>query len=309
MKETYNLAFWGTGRIAATVIDTISHIDRLKKYACASRSIEKSNTFAEKYNVEKALSFEELLLDANVDLIYISTPTKLHYEHIKKCLLAGKNVICEKPMVETEEEAIELVQIAKNKQCLLIDGLWTMYMPIIGTLEEAIKQIGLIKYASAGLGYPSINRSATGITSTYELWDYEIYPLSIMHALFGPPDKIVSRTKIQYSMPVKNVSFLMYRGRKCRIFSSLKRRGTYCFFALGTKGLILCRKYWMGKYPVFVWKYPFSIKKHVMTHKYSGYEYEFEAAIDCLDHTEIQSEVYPLKRTIAIMKSKKSMYE
>lgn len=305
MKEKYNLAFWGAGSMASVIVDTVDKIERFNKYAVASRNFEKSVAFAQEHGVLKALTYEELLSDKKIDLVYISTPTKFHYEHIKQCLLAGKNVICEKPLVETEQEATELFELSEKYNLLLLDGLWTMYMPIIERLCDLVKEIGNIKYASASLGWPSKKKSKDGdIRFIYDLWDYEVYPLAIMHALFGVPENIKSISKEKYTKTIENKSFLSFPGFKSRIFSSLKRRGTYCLVVVGAKGLIICRKYWMGRYPIFVYKFPFSIKKIDMKHKYSGYEYELLAAAECLDEGKIQSELFLHKKTIELMKSK-----
>lgn len=310
MKEVYKVAFWGAGKIASTVIGTIDNIDRLEKYAVATRSLEKAIKFAEEHSIRRALTFDKLLEDENIDLIYVTTPTKFHYEHIKRCLNAGKNVICEKPMVENEKEAVELVELAKEKNVLLIDGLWTMYMPIIEKLQEIVKELGDIKYASAGLGYPCLDKLADSVKASYELWDLEVYPLSMILSLAGIPDIIVGKTKKQFGIDIKNVSYLRYGDhKKCRIFSSIKNRGTYCLFVAGRKGFLLCRKYWFGRYPIYYYKFPFKFKKVNLNHKLSGYEYEFEEAIYCLDNNMIQSNKYDLHKTIELMKCKNKVFE
>ena len=305
MKNKYNLAFWGAGHMAAAIIDTVDKTNRFYKYAVASRKKENAISFANHNVIEKVLTYDELLLDNKIDLVYISTPTKLHYEHIKRCILAHKNVICEKPLVENEEEAKEIIELAKLNNVLLIDGLWTMYMPIVDQLKKSVLELGVLKYASASLGWPSLKKSEDGtLKSSYDLWDYEIYPLTVMNSLFGSPIKIDSKSKEICKMKIENISILEYDGFKSRIFSSLKRKGTYCLFVIGTKGALICRKYWFGKYPIFIWKYPFKFKKINMHHKFTGYEYELYEAARCLDNGTMQSDLYSHEKTIELMRCK-----
>ena len=308
MKEKYNLAFWGAGKMASVIVDTIDSTGRFEKYAVASRKKENAESFAKAYDVGRILSYDELLVDENIDIVYISTPTKFHYEHIKRCLISGKNVFCEKPLVENEEEARELIDLAASNGLLLFDGLWTMYMPVIRKLKELVGDIGTIKYATAGLGWPSLVKSEDGkVNSIYELWDYEIYPLAVMQSLFGVPNDIESISKERYQMNVENISYLKYDKFKCRIFSSLRRRGTYCLLVLGTKGVVICRKYWFGRFPIFMWRFPIYLKRISLKHKFSGYEYELDVVAECLDSGKIQSEIYTLDKTLELMKSKEQL--
>jgi predicted dehydrogenase len=81
---------------------------------------------AKKYNFKKAVgSYQELLDDPDVDIVYISTPNGLHYEWSAKALRAGKHVLCEKPFTSNAEEARKLVGLAKEKNLICEEAVYT----------------------------------------------------------------------------------------------------------------------------------------------------------------------------------------
>lgn len=88
-------------------------------YAIASRDVQSARQTAQKYNFKKAYgSYQELVDDPEIDIIYVSTPNGLHYEWASKSLNAGKHVLCEKPFTSNAEEARKLVELAKEKNLI-----------------------------------------------------------------------------------------------------------------------------------------------------------------------------------------------
>ena len=93
----YNLAIMGAGNIAQCMGDTVQKTDIINGYAVASRDLSRAEKLAEKYGFQKAYgSYDEMLADPAVDLVYIATPHVFHAAQIEQCLRAGKHVLCEK---------------------------------------------------------------------------------------------------------------------------------------------------------------------------------------------------------------------
>lgn len=91
------MGIMATGWIADVMARTIAEMPEVERYAVASRSPEKAEYFAKKYGFQKAYgSYEELVKDAEVELIYVATPHSHHYECAKLCLENGKPVLVEK---------------------------------------------------------------------------------------------------------------------------------------------------------------------------------------------------------------------
>ena len=98
--------------------------------AVGSRRMDKAIGFAKKHYGCKAFgSYEELMQDDSLDVIYIATPTKHHYENIKDCLKYGRNVLCEKPITSDAEQLEELILLAKKRGCFLMEGMWMKCLP------------------------------------------------------------------------------------------------------------------------------------------------------------------------------------
>lgn len=304
MKQSYNLALFGAGTIAKKIAEAAAQNERLCLYAAASRKVENARAFADRYGIQQVFEgYDEMLSDNQIDLVYISTPTKFHYEHIKMCLLAGKNVICEKPFVETAEQAMELKQLAESRKLFLMDALWTMYMPIMDKLSEYMAQIGKIRYSTASLGYPSVSKDDSGkLKSRYDLWDYAVYPLATTIFLRGEPIMLKSKSKSSDGIVVKNCTKLKYENGSARLFSSLLHRSTYMLALVGTKGMIFARKWWFGRFPIIIWKYPFKFNILKFKHEINGYEYELDEAVKCLDYGKTETDRYSLINTVSVLK-------
>ena len=75
----------------------------------------------------------------------------------------------------------------------------------------------------------------------------------------------------------------------------------------GTKGILVSRKWWFGNYPVYIWKFPFKITKINFQHENTGYEYEFDEMIKCLDSGKIESVQYSFERTLSVLRWKEEL--
>ena len=116
----------------------MKHVER---YAVASRSKEKAETFAGEWQFTKAYgSYEELIKDPHVDLIYIATPHSEHYEHARLCILNQKPVLCEKAFTANARQAEDLLNLAKEHQVFITEAIWTRYMPLSQKIRELIEQ-------------------------------------------------------------------------------------------------------------------------------------------------------------------------
>ncbi|MCD8103496.1 MAG: Gfo/Idh/MocA family oxidoreductase [Lachnospiraceae bacterium] len=125
-----NLAILGAGRIATTMATTVSQMDEVNLYAIAARDGSRAKVFAEKYGAEKSYgSYEEMLRDDQVDLVYIATPHSHHCEQAKLCISYGKPVLCEKAFTQNAAEAREVLELAHQKKVFITEAMWTRYMP------------------------------------------------------------------------------------------------------------------------------------------------------------------------------------
>ena len=133
----------GTGKIAGVMASTLKKMKNIKCYGVASRSEEKAQKFANEYGIKVAYaSYEEMMLDDKIDLVYIATPHSEHYANMKLCIENGKNVLCEKAFTANKVQAEEIFALAKEKGVFVTEAMWTRYMPLLtyirGTLGSGI---------------------------------------------------------------------------------------------------------------------------------------------------------------------------
>jgi len=130
-------------------------------YAVFSREIEKGKEFAEKYSIEKVYDdYNTLLLDEEIDIIYIATPHNTHYKYIKSALESNKNVLAEKVIVLNSEQLNTCVNLAKEKNLFLAEGMTIHYMPVYRKIKEWLseKNLGPLKMIQANFGsYKNVN--------------------------------------------------------------------------------------------------------------------------------------------------------
>lgn len=140
----------GTASIAkGCTIPGMIKADNCELYAIAGRNIDKAKSYKEEFGFEKAYGdYESLLADENVQAVYIPLPNDLHYEWCMKAIAAGKNVLCEKPLAPTKQQAQELFDAAKKAGVVLMEAFAYLHTPYIAMLKEELdkKTIGDIRY-------------------------------------------------------------------------------------------------------------------------------------------------------------------
>lgn len=85
-------------------------------------------------------SYEELVKDPNVDIIYVATPHSHHYQNTMLALEAGKHVLCEKAFTVNAAQAKILCETAKKKKLFLMEAVWTRYFPLSVKVRELIQK-------------------------------------------------------------------------------------------------------------------------------------------------------------------------
>lgn len=180
----------GLGKIARTMAYTVQQMDEASAYAVASRDIEKARAFAKEYGFEHAYgSYEEMVADPEVELIYIATPHSFHFEQAKLCLEHGKHVLCEKTFTEHIWQAKELFQMAEEKGRFIIEAQMVPFMPMAKILKKLIadKAIGETMNLMAHLSYPLTHKERVMKPELAGggLMDIGIYPLGIANLVFG----------------------------------------------------------------------------------------------------------------------------
>lgn len=128
----------GTGRIAPRFVKEAKYVSGID-IPCAYNPIKASaNSFSKKYGIRcYTEEYDEFL--KQVDAVYIASPHETHYMYAKMALLAGRHVLCEKPLTFTKDEAVELYKLADKTGCILMEGIKTAYCPGFQQLVNVAK--------------------------------------------------------------------------------------------------------------------------------------------------------------------------
>ena len=187
----------GLGKIANKFATDLASIETVELVAVASRNLQNANNFAEKHNAKKAYSsYEELAKDTNVDAVYIATPHSFHKEHAILCLRNKKAVLCEKPFAMNLSEVTEMIQVAKENNVLLMEALWSFFLPHFTYVLDLVKseKFGKLKSLEADFGfhtpYNTDSRLFKKDLGGGSLLDIGIYPIFAALATLGEPDAI-----------------------------------------------------------------------------------------------------------------------
>ena len=152
-----NIGFIGAGRIANILAATMARMEDVTLCAVAARDLERAQAFAAQHGFRKAYgSYEELLRDPEVELVYIDTPHSPHHSHMKLCIEHGKHVLCEKAFTLNAAQAREVAALAKEKGVYVAEAIWTRYMPSRRIINEVLASgiVGSITTLTCNLSYP-----------------------------------------------------------------------------------------------------------------------------------------------------------
>jgi len=180
-KKKLNWALLSTARINERLIPHIKESPNSSLMAVASRDHKSAIKYAKKFNIPKAYgSYDDLLKDDSIDVIYISLPNHLHCEWTLKAANAKKNVLCEKPLAPSIKEIDQMIAISKKNKVLIQEATMMRFHPQTKYVKKLIKDntIGNIHYISAifsitNLNYKDIRYEySVGGGSLYDLGSY-----------------------------------------------------------------------------------------------------------------------------------------
>ena len=308
--KAFKVGIIGTGWIAERMAETLSGMEGVEKFAVASRTTEKAATFAKQWGFCRYYgSYEELANDSDIDLVYIATPHSHHYDNVKMCLLAGRNVLCEKAFTANARQAEEIIALAHERKLFLTEAIWTRYQPFRKTISELIESgiIGKIHQLSANLCYPNIERPRMYLPELAGgvLIALGVYALNFAAMFFGSDYKIVASScqLTDTGVDVTNTMTLNWPdGRMGVLWSSNLVRSDRQGVISGEKGHIIIENINNPQSATVVDNDYNTIKFVKCPPQITGYEYQVYESMECIRKGEIESSFMPHEETIRIMK-------
>lgn len=195
-------AILGPGHIAEEFVRALMETDA-EIYAVGSRSYGRAKKFADTYNIKKAYgNYEEMLRDKEIDVVYVSTPHCNHYYYIMQSLKNNKHVLCEKAITVNGKQLCKLIDLAKEKNLVLIEAMTIYHMPLYKKLKSIVAsgQLGKLKMIQVSFGsckeYDVNSRFFNKELAGGALLDIGTYALSFArYFLLNTPNDIVTTVK------------------------------------------------------------------------------------------------------------------
>ncbi|MBQ0039398.1 MAG: Gfo/Idh/MocA family oxidoreductase [Treponema sp.] len=306
-----NIGIIGAGSIAKTMAKTVAAIpEQATIYAIASRSLEKAQAFAAEFKIPKAYgSYEEMLQNPSIDLVYIATPHSQHYQNMKLCIANKKAVLCEKSFTRNHTEAKEILEDAEKAGVLVTEAIWTRYMPSRKIIAETIASgiIGEVDTLSANLHYSIAHkeRMTRPELAGGALLDLGVYCLNFATMFFGDDiEKIESSAGLTDTGVDKfNSMTVFFKDEKTAFLSSgftsrSDRKGIF----YGSNGYAIVENI-NNPQSLSLYDTNDVLLKHIDFPEIStGYEYEVLECKEILEQGKIECPSMPHEETLRIMK-------
>lgn len=307
MKQT-KIGILGAGNIAAKMAETLQSLPSAQLWAVAARDMERAKAFANQFGAEKAYgSYEALVLDPEIELVYIATPNNYHYEHAMLCLKNGKHVLCEKPFTVNQSEAEALFAFAAEQKLLITEALWTRYMPMTQQLCTLLEQ-GII-------GEPHVMQASMSALAPLPrlkdpnlaggaLLDIGVYLLTLDALVFGTEVERISSTVIKSAdnIDIQNSLTVLHPNQRmstlsCTMLSVSDRKAT----VLGSDGyLVIDNVNNIEQIEVFN-KDRVLIETHRRPEQITGFEYQVLSCIRAIENGDLECPELPHAETLRIL--------
>ena len=201
-------------------------IPEMEVQALFARKEEKRKEICEKYQVPVAYdSYEKLLADQSIDVLYLPVPNHLHYSFTKQALEAGKHVILEKPFTVTYEEAKKLAELARAKGLVLFEAITNQYNANYEKVRELLPGLGDVKIVQLNFSQYSSRYEAFkqgNIAPVFDaakaggaLMDLNVYNIHFVVGLFGEPKAIHYYPNMEKGVDTSGILVMEYPTFQC----------------------------------------------------------------------------------------------
>lgn len=307
-------AILGAGNIAKSMAAALRGLQKrgenVEPYAVGARELSRAEAFAREQGFEKAYgSYEELVSDPEIDLVYVATPHSMHCEHTRLALEHGKNVLCEKAFTMNAGQAEEVIALAEKKGLLLAEAIWPRYMPsrqmILDLIDSGV--IGTVTSLSANLGYPltHVERMVRPELCGGALLDLGVYPLNFACMAFPGEIRDVASACVKWETGVdaQNSFTLTFEdGRMAVLYSSMLVQSDRLGVINGDKGYMEVQNI---NNPEEIRIFDLQrncIRTIPVPEQINGYEYEVLACREALEKGWTECPQMPHAETLRMMK-------
>ncbi|MFD2306809.1 Gfo/Idh/MocA family protein [Enterococcus termitis] len=305
-----------TAQIVPRFVQGIRASQAGEAFAIASRALPKAEKMAKELAIPKAYgSYEALCKDQEIDVVYVATYNKGHYECAKLALLHGKHVLVEKPFTLYSEQAAELFELAEKNGCFLMEAQKSVFLPTTQKVKQAIQQnkIGNVHFMKSITTYPSVDHIAwfhSLDSGGGALHGSGSYPIQYMQFLLDQPitayagnatgEKNKTDDQVDLSLAFQNQVL-------GNIFVSVKVDIPSKLTIYGEKGRIDVPTFWKAKQAILSSK---DGQQEILTGDFeSEFTFEIDHVNECLQQGLLESPVMTKKITMETVALVDKLYQ
>lgn len=297
----------GTGAIAGTFVEGLKVLPDAEIPAVGSRSEASAEKFGDAKGIPRRYpTYEDLVADPDVDVVYVATPHPFHAENVELCLNAGKAVLCEKPFTMNAAEAERVVGLARERGLFLMEGMWSRFFPLMGELRRLLAGggIGEVRMLTADFGFrtdlnPRSRLFDPGLGGG-ALLDVGVYCVSLASMVLGPPSRAVGLAHLGETGVDEQAALVLEHGegRLSNLSFGVRTRTPQEATVLGTEGRVRVHSDWWRPEAMTVSRSGEDDRTIEAPVSGNGFNYEAAEVMECLRAGKTESDIMPLDETV-----------
>ena len=315
MTNPHNLRWGiiGAGIIAHKLAEAVQYDADSELVAVASRTPGKAESFARQYQI-RAMDYESLVAAEDIDVVYVATTHNFHFENTQLVLRAGKHALVEKPFTVNANQAQQLVDLAKENDCFLMEAIWTRFLPSMKNLKALLGDQAIGRPLHFALSFGGIvpdefkqRLNAIELAGGATL-DLGIYPISFLcYMLEELPNQIkcVGRLGESGVDELAQYSLRFPSGCTASVTTSFNLAIESRGMIYGDGGHIELKEFqcasdleWV-KYDAE--QHPIPAQPIRIDNHENGFVYQVAEVVDCIRANKRESDVIPLAESVRIM--------
>ncbi len=310
--DTIRWGILGTGLIATKFATGLRVLPDAELSAVGSRAQATADAFGDKFDVPRRhTSYQALVEDPEVDVVYVGTPHSLHRDHSVLALQAGKAVLCEKPFAINAAEAKQVIAVARQEGHFLMEAMWTRFLPAMQRVRQILVDgvIGDVRMATADFGFRTPFDPQHRLFDPHRgggaLLDVGVYMVSLASMVFGPPSRATGMAHLsETGVDEQSAAILGYDGGQLFLLHTAVRTETpQEAILMGTSGWLRIHSPWWCP-DTLTLSIPGQEAEEIrLPHEGNGYNYEATEVMNCLRAGELESAVVPLDESLEVMKT------
>ncbi|MHB8380203.1 MAG: Gfo/Idh/MocA family protein [Acidimicrobiales bacterium] len=300
----------GPGRIARTFASDLALTDEGVITAVGSRTMSAADAFGDEFLIpNRHSSYEELVHDPDVDVVYVATPHPFHRDNAKLALKNGKPVLVEKALTMNEGEARDLVATARSEGLFLMEAMWTRFLPHVVAIREILAQglLGDIVTVTADHGKwfvedPTSRLFAPELGGS-ALLDLGVYLVSFASMILGAPSRITALVDRAFTGVDGQASMLFGydSGAQAVLTCTSGARSATRASIVGTEARLEIDSDFYAPTSYSLISRDGQVTRAEFTRAGRGLQYQTVEVAKCLREGRLESAVMPLDESIEIM--------